>query len=144
MATEAFEPQFVTFVPEALEDGVLYISMEYTTIAHLCACGCGNPVVAPLHPAQWRLWFDGETVTVRPSVGSWQLACRSHYLITRNQVQWARPWSDEEIAQGRRQDQEILDEFFTEFPSASPAVPKPLGSDQVRRPWWRRVPLFWR
>lgn len=38
---EEFEPDFVEFIPSELAPGVLYISMDYATCSHLCACGCG-------------------------------------------------------------------------------------------------------
>jgi len=97
-------PQFIEFIPKDLEPGVLYVSIEYTTTAHNCACGCGNKVVLPLHPTDWNLLFDGKSVTMRPSVGSWGFECRSHYLITKNKIQWANEWTEEQIEAGRRLD----------------------------------------
>ena len=40
-------PKFVEFIPKNVEDGVLYISDEYGTASHNCACGCGKRVVTP-------------------------------------------------------------------------------------------------
>lgn len=97
-------PRFVEFIPKNLECGELYISMGYATTSHLCCCGCGEKVVLPLHPTDWRLCYDGESITIRPSVGNWGFPCRSHYLITANRVVWANEWSDEQIAEGRRVD----------------------------------------
>lgn len=93
---ESFLPEFVTHVPEALEDGRLYVSMPYATAIHLCACGCRSEVVTPLRPGKWRLIFDG-TVTLRPSIGNWSYGCQSHYYIDRDQVVWARTWSEAEV-----------------------------------------------
>jgi hypothetical protein len=87
--TEEFTPTFVEFGPSDLGEGVLYISMEYATASHLCACGCGVRVVTPLGPADWVLSFDGQ-VTFSPSVGNGQFKCGSHYLIRRNRVIWCR------------------------------------------------------
>ncbi|MCK7615008.1 DUF6527 family protein [Roseibium sediminicola] len=101
---EKLVPQFVEFIPKVLEPGVLYISVEYTTTAHRCACGCGEKVVLPLHPTDWRLTFDGKSITMRPSVGNWGFPCRSHYLITCNRIEWAENWSDEQISAGRIRD----------------------------------------
>ena len=92
---------FVEAFPERLEEGFLYISTEYATMSHLCACGCGTEVVTPLDPLDWRFIFDGKTVTVHPSIGNWSLPCRSHYIIRHNLIHWAGDWSDEEIAVGR-------------------------------------------
>ncbi len=58
------EPEFVRFVPERLDHGVLYLSMEFATASHLCCCGCGSKVVTPFTPTDWRMTFDGWTVTL--------------------------------------------------------------------------------
>jgi hypothetical protein len=104
--TERFHPVFVSRVPDALEDGLLYVSMDYATTIHSCACGCRREVVTPLRPGKWRLIYDGE-VTLRPSIGNWSQPCRSHYFIVRNRVVWARSWSDGEVAAARRRLQAI-------------------------------------
>jgi hypothetical protein len=93
--------RFVKSVPEQLESGVLYVSIEYDTTIHLCACGCGNQVVLPLHPTAWRLTYNGETVSMAPSVGNWSFPCRSHYWIERGQVRWAPAWTDDQVTAGR-------------------------------------------
>lgn len=87
---EELEPVFVEYVPTDLDDGLLYVSMEYATASHRCACGCGVRVVTPLGPADWILTFDGR-VTLSPSVGNGQFECGSHYLIRHNRVVWCRP-----------------------------------------------------
>lgn len=86
------EPVFVEFIPEELEFGKLYISKEYGTAIHLCACGkCGFKTVTPLAPFWPRGWsykeVDGK-VTLGPSIGNWQFPCRSHYFIEDNQVRF--------------------------------------------------------
>ena len=103
---ERLAPQFVEFIPEDLQDGILYISIEFTTTAHKCACGCGCKVVLPLHPKEWHLLFDGKHVTIRPSVGNWGFECRSHYLITRDKIVWAADWTEEQVLAGRRRDEQ--------------------------------------
>ena len=90
MRTEELEPVFVGYVPTDLDGGILYVSMEYATASHRCACGCGVRVVTPLGPADWILTFDGR-VTLSPSVGNGQFECGSHYLIRQNCVVWRRP-----------------------------------------------------
>jgi hypothetical protein len=82
----------------------LYISIEYATATHRCPCGCGNRVVTPLSPADWELTFDGETVSLYPSLGNWSLQCQSHYWVRRNQIIWAAKWTGEEIEKGRMRD----------------------------------------
>jgi hypothetical protein len=104
MRHEQLQHRFVEYIPERLEEGVLYISIEYMTVTHLCCCGCGQEVSTTLSPTDWRLIFDGKTVSLEPSIGSWNLPCQSHYFIARNRVLWARKWSDAEIESGRRYD----------------------------------------
>jgi hypothetical protein len=89
--------EFVEFIPEQLEEGVLYISIPYATAQHLCLCGCSYTVVTPLSLKRWRLTFDGETVSLWPSIGNWSFDCQSHYWIERNQVRWSRRFSQREI-----------------------------------------------
>jgi hypothetical protein len=98
----AFE--FVDVVPSAREEGKLYVSIKYRTAIHSCFCGCGMKVVTPIRPTGWRLAYDGDTVSLHPSVGNWSFACQSHYWITNNQVIPAGPMSQEEIESGRRRD----------------------------------------
>jgi len=104
-------PQFVEFIPEKLEAGVLYISRRYSTATHLCCCGCGLEVVTPLNPAKWRLDERGGTVSLKPSVGNWSFPCKSHYWIENNQVRWAGQMSKAAIAHVKerdRRDVEVL------------------------------------
>ena len=102
---QKLEHRFVEAVPSQLEAGILYVSLEYTTMIHLCCCGCGNEVVTPLNPKDWKMTFDGKAVSVHPSVGNWSLPCRSHYVIRQGRVNWAGDWTDEQIARGRARDQ---------------------------------------
>jgi hypothetical protein len=96
--------EFVEFIPEQLERDALYISISFTTTAHLCCCGCGSEVVTPLSPTDWQLTFDGESITLHPSIGNWNFACQSHYWIRHNIVEWAPRWSQEQISLGRGRD----------------------------------------
>ena len=90
--------RFVDAVPDTLEDGVLYVSTKYATAVHRCCCGCGHEVVTPFSPTDWRMTFDGETLSLAPSIGNWSFPCRSHYWIERDQVRWSGKWSDEQVA----------------------------------------------
>ena len=90
--------EFVDHIPEQLGDGVLYVSMRFGTVVHRCACGCGKEVVTPLGPAEWRLTYDGRTVSLEPSIGNWSFPCRSHYWIDEGIVRWARGCSEAEVA----------------------------------------------
>lgn len=96
--------EFVNYIPDALNDGVLYVSIPFATVVHKCCCGCGNEVVTPLDPTDWKMTFDGKSVSLCPSIGNWSLICQSHYWIDRNQVQWARRLSKFEIKTDRALD----------------------------------------
>lgn len=96
--------EFVRSVPDSLEPEMLYISIDFGTAVHLCACGCGNEIVTPITPTDWSFTFDGESVSLNPSIGNWSLPCRSHYWIRRGQVIWAAQWTEEEISLGRKMD----------------------------------------
>ena len=105
-----------------LDPPILYISMKYGIAAHCCCCGCGEEVVTPIAPTDWEMTFDGETVSLQPSVGNWNSACRSHYVIKRGRVIEAAPWSDEQIAAERRRDKAAKARYFgksEEIPAVS-------------------------
>jgi hypothetical protein len=114
MRQTVLRSQFVEFIPEQLEDGVLYVSQRYRTATHRCCCGCGSEVVTPLGPAHWTLEVVNGAVTLRPSIGNWSLPCRSHYLIRQGKVTWARDMGSDEIERRRRRDQRLRDAHFTE------------------------------
>ena len=97
--------KFVTDMPGIIEPDTVYVSLEFNTTSHLCCCGCGNRVVLKLSPDWWSLIYDGETVTFRPSIGNWELPCRSHYFITKSRVVWARRWTQAEVDAGRELEQ---------------------------------------
>lgn len=105
-------PKFVDAIPETPQEGVLYISIRFRTATHLCACGCGSKVVTPIKPAKWQLTYDGETVSLWPSIGRWQLPCRSHYWVRRNNIAVARPFSDTEMEAVLRSDAEDLHDYY--------------------------------
>lgn len=104
--------KFVEFIPETLEDELLYISLEYCVAVHKCVCGCGNKVVTPLSPTDWELRFNGKTVSLEPSIGNWAFECKSHYWIKKGEVYHARKWEDWEIKAGRNADAKNKRLFF--------------------------------
>ena len=104
MTQDEITPRFVEFIPRDVEFGILYVSERFKTATHLCACGCGTKVVTPLSPAEWQLHREGQTVTLNPSIGNWNDACQSHYLICRNRVVWAGKMSVRQIAAVQKRD----------------------------------------
>jgi hypothetical protein len=135
--------EFVEFVPAEVEEGKLYVSIPYATSVHLCACGCGNKVVTPISPAAWRLIYDGDSVSLYPSIGSWEFPCQSHYWIRRNRVEWSRQWSSREIEIGRRRDEGDLARYYdkpltrSSSPGSSTPTPGRLGTSH--RKWSARI-----
>lgn len=104
--------EFVEFVPKQLESGVLYVSVPYATAVHSCFCGCGLKVVTPISPVGWQLIFDGETVSLWPSVGSWSFPCRSHYFVRRDTIEWARNMTEDQITWGRHRDRAAREQHY--------------------------------
>ena len=86
--------------------------MPYVTIMHKCCCGCGQVTVTPLSPTDWKLLYDGETISLYPSIGNWSFDCQSHYWIRRSEVVWASRWTQEQIAAGRAHDQFAKEGYF--------------------------------
>jgi len=130
------EPRFVEYMPEELTEGVLYVSMTYATATHLCCCGCGEEIVTTLSPTDWQLAFDGRTISLKPSIGSWNLPCQSHYWIRRNIVEWSAQMSAEQIAAGRAHDRLRKEQFYSDSQS-TPEVGAPSMSwfaRALRRP----------
>lgn len=134
--------EFVEFIPDDLKEGMLYISETHGTAVHKCCCGCGREVVTPLSPTGWRLTFDGKSVSLYPSIGSWSLPCQSHYFITRNMVVWAPKWSTEEIARGRAQEARAKERYHARI--QAPAAPEttpgaPPASPKLRESLWQKI-----
>lgn len=130
---ETIRHEFVETIPDNLKEGVLYISIPYATALHRCMCGCSSEIVTPLSPTDWELTFNGEAVSLSPSIGNWSYPCQSHYWICGNRVRWSRRMSKRQIERVRELDRvekegvrvspemshfELEDEDFS--PSAAP------------------------
>jgi len=80
-------PVFNDFCPsdEDMMPNHIYISEKYKSANHLCLCGCGNLVILPIYNDGWKLIKEGNgKVSFTPSVGNYQIKCKSHYIITNN------------------------------------------------------------
>lgn len=86
MRINSLYPRFVDEFPDILVEGVLYICLPAKTMVHLCACGCRSEVYTPISPDGWTLKYDGEAVTLSPSIGNWDFPCKSHYFVRGNQI----------------------------------------------------------
>jgi hypothetical protein len=116
----------VDFIPAELQERTLYISIRFATVSHLCPCRCKNKVVTPLKPSDWKLIFDGKTVSLHPSVGNWSFPCRSHYWVRNSRVQWAEDWPKERIEAGRAYDRRAEERSYIlgEVPEVLPEQPR--------------------
>jgi len=138
------EHRFVQHIPDTIDPGVLYISMEYGTAAHSCCCGCREEVVTPFTPTDWKMIFDGETVSLHPSIGNWSLACRSHYVIQRDRVIEAGSWTDAQVEAERRRDRAAKVRHYGTDASCDDVrdpVSQP-SANPVPGRFWRRL-LHW-
>ena len=106
MKHNSISHQFVDAIPSQLDDSTLYISLEFATAVHLCRCGCGLEVVTPISPTDWKMTFDGVSISLHPSIGNWSFPCRSHYWIRNNRIQWAGDMPNSTITHIRKADQE--------------------------------------
>lgn len=110
---KTLQHKFVEFIPDNLEDGVLYVSIEFRTAIHRCACGCGKEVVTPLSPTDWRLTFDGDSISLYPSIGNWNFDCKSHYFVTNNRIHYVPKWDRDYIERGRKEDAERKQSYYS-------------------------------
>lgn len=99
------ELQNVHYMPKVLEPGILYVSEEFHTAGHLCACGCGAKIRTPLGPTEWAMKVTPTGPSLWPSVGNWQRACRSHYVIDHGSIIWCGQWTPEQVVEGRHLEQ---------------------------------------
>ncbi len=135
----SLQHKFVEFIPEKVEEGILYISIEYCTAIHKCVCGCGNEVVTPLSPTDWRLTFNGKSVTLHPSIGNWNFDCQSHYWIRNNKIEFAGSWTEKEIHLGRENDWERKEEYFSNVETFDSKI-LPTGIKETSL--WERILIF--
>lgn len=124
MKTMVLNTVFTASIPSTPEPETLYVSLEYRTAVHLCACGCGAKVVTPIGPNDWVLSVDG-SVSLRPSIGNGQQPCRSHYYIRHDHIDWLPRIS------ARATDGALARDRAAHLPVAvAPSAPKV---------WWRRL-----
>jgi len=139
-------PQFIKSIPRQLDSGVLYISIEYGTAVHMCCCGCGQEVVTPLTPTDWKITNNKGKVSLWPSVGNWNLQCRSHYVIRDNIVLEAGVWSDAKIIAEQRRDKAAKAEYYAKMhmlqQSNQQPVIKELSAENYKTMLTPKISLF--
>jgi hypothetical protein len=133
-------PEFVEYIPERLEDGVLYISEIYGTAIHRCCCGCGEEVVTPLNPMDWQLRKRGDEVSLYPSIGNWDFPCRSHYWIRANRVEWAPSISRAQVLRIQARQRKEKEHYISQKNSQS--ANGILGISWIWK-LWQVVKIWW-
>lgn len=109
---KTLEYKFVERIPNDIPEGILFISIEFETAIHKCGCGCGKEVVTPISPTGWELIYNGEAVSLYPSIGNWSFGCKSHYWIKENKIVWAKKWSNYEIQEVRKSEELEQKEYY--------------------------------
>ena len=108
--------EFVSTLPKTLDYGVLYISEQYRTTAHLCACGCRYEVQLALGAGAWSYQIDGNNrISMSPSIGNSSYPCKSHYFIAIGSIAWCTDMTPGLIAAAR----------FADNPRAHQPGPEP-------------------
>jgi len=143
-----FQHRFVDFIPDRIDEGVLYISLDYGTVIHKCACGCGNEVNTPLTPNDWKMIYNGDAISLKPSVGNWSFDCKSHYWITNNSVEWALMWDDTKIHRIRKVEDSEREEYYLSknFKKVDIETVKPeavIVSKSNDKSWFDKL-MFWK
>ncbi len=96
----------VYYLPKELEEGFLYVSKEFGVAGHLCPCGCKNKIITPLDQTEWSFKEHNNEPTLYPSLGNWELPCKSHYWITDGLIEWSYQWTEKQISEGRQNEDE--------------------------------------
>jgi hypothetical protein len=138
MRRERIGYEFVQYIPRELEEGVLYISLEYAVTAHRCCCGCGTEVSLPLAPVEWKLIFDGPEVSLTPSIGRPGWPCESHYIIRQGRVLWLESLTPE-IAAAHVRRAEAARASYYDTQDSTPAA-SAQGTKRAGR--WERIKHF--
>lgn len=82
-------PMFVEEIPNIIDEEILYVSLRYNSVIHRCACGCREIISTPLDREYgWTMKYDGEHISLYPSIGNGAYECHSHYFIRDNHIIW--------------------------------------------------------
>ena len=118
MRIGTIRPVYVDSFPKALEDGVLYISRQFSTACHRCCCGCGTKIVTPIRRTEYSLTDVGGRVSLYPSIGNWNHPCQSHYVIRNGQILAAGSMRQTEINEGRAFDEAEKQAYYAKQPES--------------------------
>lgn len=150
MSLQRIQHQFVEFIPEKLEPGKLYISLEHNSANHLCACGCGREVVTIIGPTDSSITYNGRGVSISTSIGNSNFPCKSHYWIEDNRILWEARMTPRLTALSRARDKAAKAREYgnprgeasrpaTATESKTPASSATPPTTEAQKPWWRRL-----
>jgi hypothetical protein len=124
----------VQYMPRELEPGVLYFSKEFEIASHLCPCGCGNKIITPIGPTDWSITIRKSKPTLFPSIGNWQIPCKSHYWIRNGLINWSYQWTEDQIKAGRQEEVAKRENYFSNSNQKKDwSIVKPLLKRFLRR-----------
>ncbi|MNL19710.1 hypothetical protein D3C87_1409260 [compost metagenome] len=107
----------VYYLPKQLEEGFLYVSKEFGVAGHLCPCGCKNKIITPLDSNEWSFEETNGKPTLYPSIGNWELPCKSHYWIINGFIDWSYEWTEKQIIKGRQTEEYNRKLYYKKFES---------------------------
>jgi Family of unknown function (DUF6527) len=140
MKTVRLKARYLKQFPEQLQEGILYISEEFSLTGHKCCCGCGEDVYLKLGPAKWELTKEPDgTVSLYPSVGNWKYACRSHYWISANKILEAGPMSTGMIKRIQERDRRDRQQAIEKLNASKKSAGRRLRAKAVLQDWYRRI-----
>ena len=97
--------------------------------------------MTPLSPTDWKLIFDGKTVSLEPSIGNWGFPCRSHYWVTNKRAVYAEDWSQARVNANRARDRPTKDKYYGTSNEGEAMPPQP-DIPAAAPPFWRKL-LSW-
>jgi hypothetical protein len=76
-----------------------------------------------------------------PSIGNWNLECKSHYWIRSGRVVWDKRWSDDRIKAGRRWETKNREEYYRgkREDDISPKETVRLNGDDRHSGFWPKI-----
>lgn len=102
------------------------------------ACGCGAKIRTPLKRTEWMLTDTAFGPRLWPSVGNWQQACKSHYVIDGGEIIWCGTWTPEQMLAGRRAEEARQKEHYDAMCDDAMCAKKPSLIAQIWR-WLERL-----
>lgn len=113
--------ELVERIPREMADAVVYHTEEFELAGLKCACGCGHRITL-IVPDSHQVKNERGYATILPSIGVLDAPCKSHFFITRGDV-------------------ELLPAFTAAHASAimRAQVARHAARDDGQVPWWLKA-----